>query len=429
MIIVDNALNKREKENNPIKVGLIGAGEMAKGMMNQIVKYTPGMVISATYNRTVSKAQAAYEYVGLKEYKLVETTAELEDAIKAGIPAITSNADALCEAEGLDILVEVTGTIEFAAKVMLKAMDHGKHILSFNAEIDATLGPILKHKADIAGVKYSVGDGDQPGVTLNLYRFVKSMGFEPLLCGNIKGLQDHYRTPETQKSFAAQWDMTPEMVTSFADGTKISFEQACIANATGMKVATRGMYGHHSKEHIDDLTHLYDIDEMKELGGIVDYVVGPKPGPGVFIYATTDDPWSAKYLKYGKLGDGPLYSFYVPYHLLFFETAISIARMIDFDDIILAPKAGPVVEVVATAKFDLKAGETIDGLGGFKSYGVCENYDTARAERLLPMGLADGCVLKKDLPQDKEITFDDVEFDPSNIKHALYKEQFELFSK
>ena len=209
----------------------------------------------------------------------------------------------------------------------------------------------------------------------------------------------------------------------------ISFEQACIANATGMKVATRGMYGHHSKEHIDDLTHLYDVDEMKELGGIVDYVVGPKPGPGVFIYATTDDPWSAKYLKYGKLGDGPLYSFYVPYHLLFFETAISIARMVDFDDIILAPKAGPVVEVVATAKFDLKAGETIDGLGGFKSYGVCENYDTARAERLLPMGLAEGCVLKKDLPQDKEITFDDVEFDPSNIKHALYKEQFELFSK
>jgi len=427
MIIVDNALNKREKENNPIKVGLIGAGEMSKGMMNQIVKYTPGMVVAATYNRTVEKAQAAYEYVGMKDYSIAKTTAELEEAIKKGKPAITNNIEALCQADGMDIIVEVTGTIEFAANAMLKAMEHGKHILSFNAEIDATLGPILKKKADDAGVMYSVGDGDQPGVTLNLYRFVKSMGFEPLLCGNIKGLQDHYRTPETQKSFAAQWDMTPEMVTSFADGTKISFEQACIANATGMKVATRGMYGHHSKEHIDDLMHLYDIEELKSLGGIVDYVVGPKPGPGVFIYATTEDPWSKKYLKYGKLGEGPLYSFYTPYHLLFFEIANSIARMVDFQDIILAPKAGPVVEVVATAKFDLKAGEIIDGLGGFKSYGVCENYDTARKENLLPMGLAEGCKLKRDLSQDQVITYDDVEFDPNLTKHQLYKEQLSLF--
>ena len=427
MILVDNALNKREKENNPIKVGLIGAGEMSKGMMNQIVNYTPGMVVAATYNRTVEKAQSAYEYVGMKEYKIANSTSDLEAAIASGVPAITDNIDALCEAEGMDIIVEVTGTIEFAANAMLKAMEHGKHILSFNAEIDATLGPILKKKADEAGVMYSVGDGDQPGVTLNLYRFVKSMGFEPLLCGNIKGLQDHYRTPETQKSFAAQWDMTPEMVTSFADGTKISFEQACIANATGMKVATRGMYGHHSKEHIDDLTHLYDVDELKSLGGIVDYVVGPKPGPGVFIYAVTDDPWSKKYLKYGKLGEGPLYSFYTPYHLLFFEIANSISRMVDFKDIILAPIAGPVVEVVATAKFDMKAGEIIDGLGGFKSYGVCENYDTARKENLLPMGLAEGCKLKHDLAQDQIITYDDIEFDGSLTKHKLYQEQLSLF--
>ncbi|MEM1137628.1 MAG: NAD(P)-dependent oxidoreductase [Bacteroidota bacterium] len=427
MILVDSVLKKREKENNPIKVGLIGAGIMAKGMMNQITKYTQGMEIVATFNRTIEKAKAAYDYVGITNYQVVDSAFEMESAIKAGKATITSNIDALCEADNIDILVEVTGTIEFAANAMLKAMDFGKHILSFNAEIDATIGPILKYKADAAGVKYSVGDGDQPGVTLNLYRFVKSMGFEPLLCGNIKGFQNHYRTPETQRKFAAQWDMTPEMVTSFADGTKISFEQACIANATGMQVAKRGMYGYHSEEHIDDLKHLYNIEELKELGGIVDYVVGPKPGPGVFIYATSDDKFAAKYLKYGKLGEGPLYSFYVPYHLLFFEIANSISRMIDFDDIILAPEAGPVVEVVTKAKSDLKAGETIDGLGGFKSYGVCENYAVARKENLLPMGLAEGCVLKKDIQKDQEITYDDIDFNISNIKHALYKEQLSLF--
>lgn len=354
MIIIDNALKKREANKNPIKVAVIGAGEMGKGIINQLTKYSPGILVAVTYNRTVEKAVNAYQAVGIKEYRIIETTADLEKAIQLGIPTITQNIDAVCEAKGLDVIIEVTGTIEFAASTILKAFDNGKNVLSFNVEIDATLGPILKHKANLAGVKYSVADGDQPGVTMNLYRFVKSMGFEPLLCGNIKGLQDHYRNPTTQQSFAAQWDMTPEMVTSFADGTKISFEQACIANATGMKVAQRGMYGYNSKEHVDDLTHLYDIDQLKEMGGIVDYIVGAKPGPGVFIYATTDDPIAIKYLNYGKLGKGPLYSFYVPYHLLFFEIANSICRMIDFNDIIITAEKGLMVDVVATSKVLIK---------------------------------------------------------------------------
>ena len=186
MIIIDNALKKREANKDPIKVAVIGAGEMGKGIINQITKYSPGIVVAVTYNRTVEKAISAYEEIGLKDYKIVETTSDLEKAIHMGVPAITQNIDAVCEAKGLDVIVEVTGTIEFAADTILKAFNHGQNVLSFNVEIDATLGPILKHKAKLAGVKYSVADGDQPGVTMNLYRFVKSMGFEPLLCGNIK---------------------------------------------------------------------------------------------------------------------------------------------------------------------------------------------------------------------------------------------------
>ena len=427
MILIDNALKKREANKNPIKVAIIGAGEMAKGIMNQITKYSPGIVVAVTYNRTLDKAINAYEEVGLNEYKIVENKRDLENSIKNGVPAITQNIDAVCESKGLDLIIEVTGTIEFAATTILKAFEHGNNVLSFNVEIDATLGPILKHKADLAGVKYSVADGDQPGVTLNLYRQVKSMGFEPLLCGNIKGLQDHYRNPTTQKSFAAQWDMTPEMVTSFADGTKISFEQACIANATGMQVAKRGMYGYHSKEHVDNLTHLYDIEERKRLGGIVDYVVGPQPGPGVFIYATTDDPLAIKYLKYGKLGEGPLYSFYIPYHLLFFEIANSISRLIDFDDIILVPRKGLKVDVVAVAKVDLKKGDIIDGLGGYKTYGVCENYSISKKESLLTMGLAEGCKVIRDIPKDQVITYNDVVLPDGRLSDALKKEQNNIF--
>lgn len=426
MIIVDNALKKRKENNNPIKVAIIGAGEMAKGIINQITKYSPGITVAVTYNRTLEKAIKAYQEVGIKEYKVIDTVKELEKSIKNNIPSITQNIDTICEAEGIDVIVEVTGTIEFAARTIINAFNNGKNVLSFNVEIDATLGPILKHKAAEAGVKYSVADGDQPGVTLNLYRFVKSMGFEPLLCGNIKGLQDHYRNPTTQKSFAAQWNMTPEMVTSFADGTKISFEQACIANATGMKVAKRGMYGYYSKEHVDDLTHLYNIDELKELGGIVDYVVGAKPGPGVFIYATTEDPIAIKYLNYGKLGKGPLYSFYVPYHLLFFEIANSISRLIDFDDVILTAKKGIEVDVVATAKVPMKKGEIIDGLGGYKTYGVCENYSVSKKENLLPMGLAEGCVVTKNIDKDQVITYDDIELPKGRLCDKLKAEQNNL---
>ncbi|MDW7694928.1 NAD(P)-dependent oxidoreductase [Flammeovirgaceae bacterium SG7u.111] len=427
MILVDNALKAREAAGNPIKVGIIGAGAMAKGMINQIAKYTPGMVVAATHARTIEKATTSYDYAGITGYKITNSVSEAEATIAKGKSVITDNIDVLIEAGNIDILVEATGAVEFTARLFLKAMDFGKHILSFNAEIDATLGPILKQKADQAGVMYSVADGDQPGVTLNLYRFVKSMGFTPLVAGNIKGLQDRYRNPTTQASFAKQWQMAPEMVTSFADGTKISIEQACIANATGMKVAQRGMIGHHSKEHIDDLTKLFDVDQLKELGGIVDYVVGPKPGPGVFIYATTDDPLSAHYLKYGKLGDGPLYSFYVPYHLLLFEIPNSISRMVDFKDTILAPIGAPVVEVMTAAKTDLKAGETLDGLGGYKYYGMCENSPVMRAENLLPVGLANGVKLKNDIPKDQAITLDDIIMPEDSLVFDLFHQQLEAF--
>lgn len=429
MFIIDNALQAREKNGNPIKVGIFGAGEMGKGIINQITRYTPGMEVVAVYNRTPEKARKAYATAGIDKVQEINTVGALEDSIAAGKYAITTDPYLLCEAEGIDIVLEVTGTIDFAARVILRAIENGKHILSFNAEIDATLGPILKHYADKAGVIYSVSDGDQPGVTMNLYRFVKGMGFRPLLCGNIKGLQDRYRNPTTQQSFAKSWDMTPEMVTSFADGTKISFEQACIANATGMQVAVRGMYGHHSKEHVDDLTHLYDVEELERLGGIVDYVVGPKPSPGVFVYATTDDPLAAKYLKYGKLGEGPLYSFYIPYHLLFFEIANSIARIAEFRDVIIAPLAGSVVEVITAAKRDLNAGHTLDGLGGYDTYGMCENTPVVKAENLLPMGLAEGTRLKRDIPQDGFITFDDVESPSDSLPLQLYQEQVKLFTK
>lgn len=426
MIIVDKYLQEREAKGNKIKVGLFGAGEMAKGMVNQIMRYTPGMEVSVIANRTVSKAIEAYEYTG-NTATVCNDLKSLQENISANKLAVTQNAELLCEVDGLDLLVECTGTIHYAANLIMKAIEHKKNILLFNPEIDATIGPILKVYADRAGVMLSGADGDQPGVIMNLYRFVKSLGLTPLILGNIKGLQDFYRNPTTQASFAARWQLTPEMVTSFADGTKISFEQACVANATGFGVAKRGMIGINYNGHVDDMVTMYDVEELKSKGGIVDYVVGPKPGPGVFVFATTDDPKTKHYLDYGKLGQGPLYSFYTPYHLIYFEIPFSIARMVLFNDIVMAPIGGPVVEVITLAKTELKAGKVLDCLGGYDTYGQCENASVARKENLLPIGLAEGAIVKRDLPRDHPLTFDDVAFKEDNLVLRLYREQNKMF--
>lgn len=428
MIIVDTALNARHEAGNPVKVGMIGAGFMGWGIANQIVNYLPGMELVAVSSRTLASARKAYAEAGIDDPLEVTTQAALEDAIRAGKPAVTDDALLLCRAEGIDALIEVTGTIEFAAGVILEAIANRKHVVMMNAELDGTIGPILKAYADEAGVILSGCDGDQPGVEMNLFRYVKSIGLKPLVCGNIKGLQDPYRNPTTQASFAAQWGQAAHMVTSFADGTKISFEQAIVANATGMTVSQRGMIGLDFRGHIDELTQVYDVESLKSWGGIVDYVVGAQPSPGVYVIGLMEDPKQQHYLRYYKKGDGPLYSFYTPYHLCHLEVPLSVARVVLCNDVVLAPIAGPMVDVITLAKTDLKAGETLDGIGYYKTYGQCENSGVVQAQRLLPMGLAEGCRLKRDIPRDQAITYDDVILPEGRLCDKLRAEQDARFA-
>ncbi|NET02911.1 MAG: Gfo/Idh/MocA family oxidoreductase [Sphaerospermopsis sp. SIO1G1] len=428
MIIIDQALQTRATLGKPVKVAMIGAGFMGKGIANQIINSVPGMELVAIANRNLEKAKQAYSEAGIDDCQVVSSVLDLENALIQNQCAITEDAILLCEADGIDAIIEVTGTIEYAAHLVMRAIAHQKHVILMNAELDGTIGPILKVHADRAGVILTACDGDQPGVEMNLYRFVKSIGLTPLLCGNIKGLQDPYRNPTTQAGFAQKWGQNPAMVTSFADGTKISFEQAIVANGTGMKVAKRGMLGYEYKGHVDEMTKMYDVDQLKELGGIVDYVVGTKPSPGVFVFATHDDPKQRHYLNLYKLGEGPLYSFYTPYHLCHFEVPISVARAVLFHDPVLSPLAGPVVDVVATAKIDLKAGETLDGIGYYMTYGQCENSDIVNQENLLPMGIAEGCRLKRDIPQDQVLTYDDVELPAGRLCDQLRHEQTVYFA-
>ena len=429
MIIVDTALQQRAREGRPIRVGLVGAGFMARGVALQIALSVPGMRVAAIANRTLEGARRAYREADVSGVRVVETVTQLERAIESGVPAITEDAMLLCRAAGIDAIIEVTGTIEHAARVTLEAIAHRKHVVLMNAEIDGTIGPILKTYADRAGVVLTTADGDQPGVMMNLYRFVKGIGVKPVMCGNIKGLHDPYRNPTTQEGFARQWGQNPAMVTSFADGTKISFENAIVANGTGMRVGQRGMYGPtvSAGTPIQEVAERYPLEAMLEGPGIVDYVVGAMPGPGVFVLGTHDHPQQKHYLSLYKLGNGPLYCFYTPYHLCHFEVPNTVARAVLFQDAALSPLGAPCVEVLATAKIDLKAGESIDGLGGYMTYDLAENADTARSQNLLPIGLAEGCTLKRDVPKDALLTFDDVELPQNRLCDQLWREQMARF--
>ena len=425
MIVVDRALEQRLAEGNPVRVGMVGAGFMGRGIALQILGSVPGLRLVAIANRTLQRAREAYEEAGADDVEVVESAAELEAAVAAGRYAITDDPRVVTEAGPIEAVIEVTGTVEEAATVVLSAIEQGKHVVLMNAELDGTIGPILKTYADRAGVVFTNADGDQPGVTANLHRFVRGIGVRPVLCGNIKGLHDPYRNPTTQEGFARQWGQNPMMVTSFADGTKISFEQAIVANATGMRVAKRGMHGPTVEPgtHIREAVTLFDAEELLEGPGIVDYVVGAEPGPGVFVLGTHDHPQQRHYLNLYKLGEGPLYCFYTPMHLCHFEVPNTVARAVLFGDATIAPLGGPLVDVVAAAKIDLETGRELDTLGGYTVYGLAENSDVAAADRLLPIGLAPGCRVRRDVAKDAVLTYDDVELPKGRLGDRLRAEQ------
>lgn len=429
MIIVDNALEVLEDKGTPIRVGLVGPGFLGYAIARQLIRYSKGIRLAAISSRDPARAAKAFTDAGVRHPRLANDLGEFTSAIRHGSCVFTSNWRLLCESDQIDVVIDATGAVEFGAHLALETIRHGKHLILNNAELDGTVGALLKRKADDAGVIVTTSDGDQPGVQMNLYRFVRGIGVRPVLCGNIKGLHDPHRNPTTQIPFAEKWGQKPEMVSSFADGTKISFEQAVVANATGMTVAQRGMTGASFEPGtpLETAVEALPIERAAEGPGFVDYVVGAVPAPGVFVVGMTDDPVQQHYLRLYKLGDGPFYLYYTPYHLCHFEVPNSIARVMLFRDAVGASLRAPTVQVVTAAKTDLGAGATLDGMGHYMTYGLCENADVARREKLLPVGLAEGCRLVRDVRQDELLTYDDVECPPDRLIDELCAEQDRMF--
>jgi predicted homoserine dehydrogenase-like protein len=427
MIIVDELLKAREAEGKPIRVGMLGSGFMGQGLTNQIANSVPGMRMVAVYSRKPEKALEVFRYSGLADPIVASTQSELDEAIRSGTPVVTEDAMLLARSEHIDVLVDVTGSVEFGARVALEAFSHKKDVVLMNAEIDATIGPILQTYAEREGAILSACDGDEPGIQVNLYRWVKGLGLIPRVLGNVKGLQDPYRNPTTQLGFAEQWGQNPAMVTSFADGSKINFEESIVANATGFSVKSRGMSrGIEYRGDVMKIGELYDLEELREVGGYVDYTVGT-PLTKVYCLAEHPDPKQQHYLNLYKMGDGPLYPFFIPYHLVHFEVPNAIARVVLLRDSVAKPLAGPLVEVAAVAKRDLSEGETLDDYGMYMTYGEAVNADEMSDKRYLPEGLVEGCKLKRAIEQDTVITYDDIELPPDRLADRLRAEQYSHF--
>jgi predicted homoserine dehydrogenase-like protein len=337
----------------------------------------------------------------------VDTPGQAEERISHGVPVLTEDPGVLTACNAVDIIIEVTGTVDFGASVALDAFRHRKPVVLVNAELDSLIGPILKVKADEAGVVLTHTDGDEPGVAMTLVRYVQSVGLRPVAAGNIKGMVDYYRTPATQQAFAQKNDQDPMKVTSFADATKLSMETTVLANATGFRVGRRGMHGP-ACEHVRDLAHLLPADQMLSTG-IIDYALGAAPHTGAFVIVHEENPLKRVQLGYYKMGDGPFYVFYTPYHLPHLQIVSTIGRAAIHRDATVAPLGAPVCEVVTVAKRDLRAGDRLDGVGGFCGYGLIDNAPAARASGALPIGLSAGCVQRRDVAKDSVLTFEDVD--------------------
>jgi predicted homoserine dehydrogenase-like protein len=420
-MIVDTALREREATNHPIRVGMVGAGASGRAIALQLGTPVPGIRLVAIANRTPEHGERAFREAGFAEWGRPRSARQAEMDIDRGLPVLTDDPSVLTACDAIDILVEVTGTVEAAARVVLEAFKHGKHVVLVNAELDSLLGPILKAKADRAGVVVTHTDGEEPGVAMTLLRYLRSLGLRPVAAGNLKGMVDYYRTPETQRAFAGKYGQDARKVTSFADCTKLSMEATVLANATGFQVGRRGMYGPACTD-VREVAHLLPADQM--LGtGLVDYALGAAPHTGAFVIVHEESPLKRAQLAYYKLGDGPFYVFYTPYHLPYVQVASTIGRAVIHGDPTVAPIAGPVCEVVTVGKRDLKAGECLDGIGGFCTYGLIDNATAARAMAALPIGLSEGCVLRRDVSKNDVISFDEVESPRGREAEALWREQ------
>ena len=417
-------LLKREAAGDPIRLGLVGCGQMGSGLVH-VTNRMSGMDTVAISDIDVDRPLTELKSIGVPESGICVTNnrGEAEDALAKGKYLVTEDAVLLPQLENLDVLVEATGYTEIGAQVAWNSIMNQKNIVMLNVETDVTVGVFLSRMARKTGCVYTVASGDEPGVCKMLYDFSRTTGFEVVCLGKGKNNPlNYYATPDTCREEAESKKMNPKMLASFQDGTKTMVEMAAVSNATGLVPDVPGMHG--PKVDLDDLVNVFIPEEdggIFSRRGCVDYSTG-KVAPGVFAIVATDEPRIMNDMKFLSMGSGPYYLFYRPFHLCNIETPIAAAETVIYRETTVVAET-MVSEIVSMAKRDLKAGEIIQGIGSADIFHRIYTYEEARAKKGIPMGVAPGGKVLKDIAKGEMLTEEDFAPDASSFVYKLRQMQ------
>ena len=395
-------LQKLNNLSKHISIGITGMGAMGKGLLYQTT-ITPGMRCVAISDRETTKAVECAEYFNL-QYNIVSTSAELEACLSKNILAICDTSELLTNHCQMDAFIESTSAISDGARYVSAVLSRGIHAVLMNAEIDLVFGEYFKKLAEKNKVVCTSCDGDQHGVLKRLASDIKLWGFDLVMSGNIKGYLDRNANPTSIIPEADKRKLDYRMATAYTDGTKLNIEMALIANNLDLTFITPGMLGH----RVNRVAEVFDAFNFTEIyekhpEGVVDFIIGAEPHGGVFTVGYCDNTYQQELLSYYKLGKGPFYLFYRPYHLCHVEAMECVAAAV-LDNYCLLDQPTMRINVGTYAKKDLSAGEILDGLGGYASYGKLQDTNSS----VLPICLSKGARLVKNISKNAEITLDDV---------------------
>jgi predicted homoserine dehydrogenase-like protein len=421
---MNTLLQKLSNRQQPVKVVIIGLGAMGKGLFYQC-SITPGVKCLAIADLSIKKCVDAANMLNQK-YAVVNNDGELSDAINKGTVGLTENGMLLAACQQADVVIEASNAIADGAKFVLTALRNKKHVVLMNAEIDLLYGAYFMKVAQDNGVVCSSMDGDQYSVLKRVIDDFQLWGFELVMAGNIKGFLDRYANPQMIVAEADKRNLDYKMCTSYTDGTKLNIEMAITANAYGMKTVVNGMLGPRVT-HVSEAMTLYNFEELwADKVPFVDYILGAEPGGGVFAVGYHNHPYQRSMLEYYKMGKGPYYLFYRPYHLCHVEAMASVVEPIFDGRALMQPEKGFQTDVYTYAKRDLKAHEMLDGLGGYNCYGMIENCRPLNGRNRLPILLAEGVKLRRDIRKDEMINFEDIAYDPKDYAFDLFFKTIEV---
>ncbi|MHC4444709.1 MAG: NAD(P)H-dependent oxidoreductase [Planctomycetota bacterium] len=419
MIELNKELAQREASGNPVKIGLIGAGQMGVDVVAQ-VNMMKGIDVVICADIDLDRAKKAYKIARIRDQVVKAQTSDQADAaVILGKKVYTTDYRVVTDMKQIDVMLESTGVPEIGALAALRSARNGHHISMMNVETDITVGPILHWYARKKGILYALAAGDEPAACKELYDFADSLGFTIVAAGKGKNnpLDRHAKpTDERWAKEAERRGLSPNMLIEFVDGSKTMIEMAAVSNATGLIPDIRGMHGvATSRDQLNNVFTLKDHGGVLNKVGVVDYAIG-NVNPGVFVIVTTPHPRLRQALVYRDMGDGPYYTLFRPYHLCSIEVPLTCAILAIRNKSNMAPMDKLVSEVFAVAKQDLHPQDVLSGIGGGSFYSLIDTYQVAKKENLLPVGLAKGARLTHAVRKDTPITYDDVAlYEPSTV--------------